>query len=68
MLSIDSLFFTPSDKRDEAQASKKIFMSYEGDHITLLNVMKAYESTNGDTQWCHDHFISPRSMKNIMVH
>ncbi|KAJ3324624.1 putative ATP-dependent RNA helicase dhx33 [Boothiomyces sp. JEL0866] len=58
MLSVDSLFFTPTDKRDEAQASKKIFMSYEGDHITLLNVMKAYESTKGDVQWCHDHFIS----------
>ncbi|KAJ3272638.1 putative ATP-dependent RNA helicase dhx33 [Terramyces sp. JEL0728] len=66
MLSVDSLFFSPTDKRDEAQASKKIFMSYEGDHITLLNVMKAYESTKGDAQWCHDHFISARSMKNIM--
>ncbi len=66
MLSIDPVFFTPNDQRDEASTSKKKFMSFDGDHITLLNVLKAYQEVKGDAEWCHKNFINARSMKQIM--
>jgi HrpA-like RNA helicase len=67
MLSVDPIFFTPQDKRDEATSSKRKFMNFEGDHVTLLNVMRAYQESKGDASWCQDHFINARSMKQIMV-
>jgi HrpA-like RNA helicase len=66
MLSIDPVFFSPNDKRDEATASKKKFMNFDGDHITLLNVLRAYQDVKGDPEWCRDNFINYRTMKQIM--
>lgn len=67
MLSLDSIFFTPNDKRDEASVSKRKFMNFDGDHLTLLNVMREYQEMNGDSNWCQDHFVNARSMKQVMV-
>ena len=67
MLSIDPIFFTQNDKRDEATTSKKKFMDFEGDHITLLNVLRGYLENKGDSSWCQAHFINARSMKQVMV-
>ncbi|KAI8902060.1 P-loop containing nucleoside triphosphate hydrolase protein [Globomyces pollinis-pini] len=66
MLSVEPIFFIPNDKRDEAVTVRKTFMNFDGDHITLLNVLKSYQSVNGDSQWCLDHYVSKRSMKQIM--
>eukprot|EP00842_Homolaphlyctis_polyrhiza_P007123 jgi/Hompol1/9/HPOL_001305-RA len=66
MLSVDPVFFSPHDKREEATAAKKKFMNFDGDHITLLNTAKAYLSAGGDTGWCNDNFINSRSMRQIM--
>jgi HrpA-like RNA helicase len=67
MLSIDPVFYSPREKREEAGEARKQFMSLDGDHLMLLNVLKAYQSVGGNSQWCSDHFISHRSMKQIMV-
>ncbi|KAH6560728.1 hypothetical protein BASA81_005241 [Batrachochytrium salamandrivorans] len=66
MLSIDPVFFSPHEKREEAMAAKNKFVSFDGDHITLLNTAKAYLAAKGDATWCADHFISSRSMRQIM--
>lgn len=68
MLSIDPIFFSTTDNREESSVQKKIFMSYDGDHITLLNVFNAYVELTGDRdQWCHDHFINSKSMRRVIV-
>ena len=67
MLSIDPVFFFPYEQREEAAVAKKKFVNYDGDHITLLNVLKAYENIQNNAIWCRDHFINQRSMKQIMV-
>jgi HrpA-like RNA helicase len=67
MLSIDPVFYAPRDKREEAGEAKKIFASFDGDHLTLLNVLKAFQKEKGNSEWCREHFISERSMKQIMV-
>ncbi|KAJ3354224.1 putative ATP-dependent RNA helicase dhx33 [Kappamyces sp. JEL0680] len=66
MLSVDPVFFTPNDKRDEVALTKKRFMSFDGDHVTLLNVLRAYQEVSGDPDWCQSHFVNARSMKQIM--
>ena len=68
MLSVDPIFFVPSDKREEAAAAKKQFLSYDGDHATLLNTLKAYtEDGQSDMQrWCSDNFVHQRSLKQVL--
>ncbi|ORX87728.1 P-loop containing nucleoside triphosphate hydrolase protein [Basidiobolus meristosporus CBS 931.73] len=66
LLSVDGVFFSPHDKRAEAAEAKKKFISRDGDHITLLNVLTAYLSVNGDRDWCRENFINVRAMKHVM--
>lgn len=47
LLSVDSVLHNPPAQRDEVQAVRKKFISSEGDHLTLLNVYRAYKSVNG---------------------
>lgn len=67
LLSVDSIFFTPSDKREQAAEARKKFLHSDGDHLTLLNVLKSYWEVKGDIEWCRDNFINNRNMKVAMV-
>lgn len=66
LLSVDSVLFTPQNKREEAVAAREKFMSSEGDHISLLNIYKAYRSVNGNKQWCQENYIHMRNMKQVL--
>ncbi|KAG1052727.1 hypothetical protein G6F46_002121 [Rhizopus delemar] len=66
LLSVDSIFFTPSDKREQAAEARKKFLHSDGDHLTLLNVLKSYWEVKGDIEWCRDNFINNRNMKVAM--
>ena len=48
LLSVDSVLFTPHDRREQAVAAREKFSSDEGDHTTLLNVYQAYKSVKGN--------------------
>ncbi|KAJ1977858.1 ATP-dependent RNA helicase [Dimargaris verticillata] len=65
LLSVDTLFFSPMDKRDQAAEAHKKFVSTEGDHLTYLNLQKAYLETQGSHVWCHENFINHRGMKYV---
>ncbi|KAH9519399.1 putative ATP-dependent RNA helicase dhx33 [Bulinus truncatus] len=62
VLSVESVLVTVSNKRKECAAVHQKFMSSEGDHITLLNIYRAYKSVNGNKSWCFDNFINARNM------
>ncbi|KAG1469503.1 hypothetical protein G6F56_003220 [Rhizopus delemar] len=66
LLSVDSVFFSPSDKREQAAEARKKFLHPDGDHLTLLNVLKSYWEVKGDLEWCRDNFINNRNMKVAM--
>ncbi|KAJ3069100.1 putative ATP-dependent RNA helicase dhr2 [Podochytrium sp. JEL0797] len=66
MLSVETAFFSPHDKRDLANEAKKRFVNHEGDHLTLLNVMREYVAMKGDKEWCVQNFINARALKNAM--
>ncbi|KAJ3699110.1 hypothetical protein LUZ61_002815 [Rhynchospora tenuis] len=79
MLSVESIFYFPREKLEEARAARKNFSSSEGDHITLVNVYRAAadclekgknanmkEKTMEKTlnKWCRENFINYRSLRH----
>jgi HrpA-like RNA helicase len=46
---------------------KNLFAHQDGDHLTMLNVYHAFKSPEAQAnpkQWCHDHFLSLRSLQS----
>ncbi|KAI9502287.1 ATP-dependent RNA helicase DHX8 [Coemansia spiralis] len=66
LLSVDSLFFIPADKREESNAAQMTFRSADGDHLTYLNLLRAYVKVNGDKEWCQEHFVNRRNMRHVL--
>ncbi|XP_058108764.1 pre-mRNA-splicing factor ATP-dependent RNA helicase DEAH10 [Magnolia sinica] len=79
VLSVESIFYTPREKLEEARAARKLFSSLEGDHITLVNVYRASaeclqkskmanskEKTTEKrlNKWCRENFINSRSLRH----
>ena len=48
MLSVDSVLYTPHNKREKVLATRKKFVSLDGDHLKLLNIYRAYKSAKGN--------------------
>lgn len=48
MLSVDSVLYTPSNKREEALTVRNKFLSADGDHMTLLSIYRAYKGVKGN--------------------
>lgn len=66
LLSVENIFFSPNDKRELAAEAKKKFISVDGDHLTLFNVLQAYLQSGKDKKWCHQNFIHSRSMHQVI--
>ena len=68
MLSIShqNLFYIPNNKIKHQQA-KHIHQSLsheKGDHLTLLRVYLLWAKADYTKQWCYDHFIQYKTLKN----
>ena len=48
MLSVDSALYTPQDQQERALAARQKFSSPDGDHITKLNIYRAYKAVKGN--------------------
>ena len=42
LLTSESVFFVPPSKREQAITAHRKFVSTSGDHLTLLNIYRAY--------------------------
>ncbi|KAJ2743555.1 hypothetical protein GGI20_003660 [Coemansia sp. BCRC 34301] len=66
MLAIgDNPFVVPSGQRAESEADKRDFMVQEGDVLTFVNVLVAYQETPAKLrpQWCRTHFFDSRTLE-----
>ena len=63
MLSVQTIFYRPRDKQEQADERKRRFFSPLGDHITLLDVYRQWVRSGRSTQWCQDNFIVERSLR-----
>ncbi|XP_007557990.1 ATP-dependent RNA helicase DHX33 [Poecilia formosa] len=62
LLSVDTVLFNPLGRRDEILAARKKFTSSEGDHMTLLNIYRAFKKVGGNKEWCRENFVNSRNM------
>ncbi|KAG5513861.1 hypothetical protein PMAC_000483 [Pneumocystis sp. 'macacae'] len=63
MLSVQTVFYRPKDKQQQADQKKAKFHQPEGDHLTLLAVYNEWKSNSFSNAWCYENFIQARSMK-----
>lgn len=68
MCSIDHPFV--KQRASASKESKKrlqeciaLFVSHQGDHLTLLNVFEGYAEANFQKSWCDQHMIQSRLMQ-----
>ncbi|KAJ5121336.1 uncharacterized protein N7515_009297 [Penicillium bovifimosum] len=63
MLSIQSVFYRPKEKQQQADQKKAKFHDPHGDHLTLLNVYNGWKNANFNNAWCFENFIQARQIK-----
>ncbi|KAJ0061698.1 hypothetical protein NL108_006831, partial [Boleophthalmus pectinirostris] len=65
LLSVDTVLYNPPARRDEVLAARKKFTSSEGDHMTLLNIYRAFKKVSGNKDWCRENFVNSRNMSLV---
>ncbi|KAJ5951857.1 Nucleic acid-binding OB-fold [Penicillium vulpinum] len=63
MLSIQSVFYRPKEKQQQADQKKSKFHDPHGDHLTLLNVYNGWKQAGFNNSWCFENFIQARQIK-----
>ncbi|KAL5066653.1 hypothetical protein RYX36_017540 [Vicia faba] len=66
ILSISSMLSVPNcfvGSREEQKEVKAKFHNIHGDHLTLLNIYRAYKQNKEDLIWCNDNFINYWTLK-----
>lgn len=63
LLSVPNVFMRPKEAQQAADEAKANFAHISGDHLTLLNVYHEYLRQNKDTNWCYEHFVNSRALK-----
>lgn len=65
LLSVDTVLYNPPARREEVLAARKKFTSSEGDHMTLLNIYRAFKKVGGNKEWCRENFVNSRNMSLV---
>ncbi|KAK9237374.1 P-loop containing nucleoside triphosphate hydrolase protein [Lipomyces kononenkoae] len=63
MLSVQTVFYRPKEKQQQADQKKAKFHDSAGDHLTLLTVYNAWKQNDYSASWCFENFIQARSMR-----
>ena len=63
MLSVQTVFYRPREKQQQADERKRRFFSPHGDHCTMLEVFRHWERQGYSSSWCTENFIVERSLK-----
>ena len=63
MLSVQTVFYRPKEKQQQADQKKQRFHDPHGDHLTLLNVYNGWKGSKFSNPWCFENFIQARSMR-----
>lgn len=62
VLSSENVLQTPVAKQEEVAQVRRKFTSPYGDHVTLLNVFRAFNNASNKKQWCYENFLSFRNL------
>ncbi|XP_065210257.1 ATP-dependent RNA helicase DHX33-like [Planococcus citri] len=61
MLSTDNIFISSSN--EDVFETRKKFYSSMGDHITLFNIYKAFNTTKCKKEWCKENYLNFRALE-----
>lgn len=50
------------ERRGDALTARARFESEYGDHLTMLNVYRAYSNVDRVKSWCHENYLNNRNM------
>ncbi|KAK4056479.1 Salivary acidic proline-rich phosphoprotein 1/2 [Microbotryomycetes sp. JL221] len=64
----DTLLVQTMAVREQASAARRKFIHRSGDHMTLLNVLRAFEDIQPTERkmWCREHYINFRAMTQVL--
>ncbi|KAI0367924.1 pre-mRNA-splicing factor ATP-dependent RNA helicase PRP43 [Pilatotrama ljubarskyi] len=63
MLSVPNVWLRPPNRRKEPDAAKAKLTVPNGDHLTVMNVYNHYVNNKHDKQWCWNHYLSGRALR-----
>lgn len=69
-LSVENIFLAlnSEEKEEQAQATRQELYKREGDHLTLLTTVRAYNAEHTDRKlWAEKRFVSHRAMQAVLV-
>ncbi|GFS16134.1 DEAH (Asp-Glu-Ala-His) box polypeptide 35 [Elysia marginata] len=66
MTQIQNVFVTPSGKKKETAKEINKFSVLEGDHLTLVNVFKAFLKNGQNSKWCHQHLLNYKGLNRAV--
>ncbi|KAI9563591.1 hypothetical protein GHT06_011055 [Daphnia sinensis] len=62
LLSADSIMVNATAQREQANNVRAKFASSEGDHMTLLNIFRAFRTAKQNRNWCFENFVNYRNL------
>lgn len=64
MMSVDAIFVSRRAQHQQAAAARRRLGAAHGDHLTLLNVYRAFSEVpkGSASAWCRDRFVSRRAL------
>eukprot|EP00112_Aurelia_sp_Birch-Aquarium-sp1_P003315 Seg1370.10_Seg1370.9 transcript_id=Seg1370.10_Seg1370.9/GoldUCD/mRNA.D3Y31 product="putative ATP-dependent RNA helicase DHX35" protein_id=Seg1370.10_Seg1370.9/GoldUCD/D3Y31 len=66
MLQLENVFISPHNKKRASEHAKLKFSVHEGDHLTLLNVYRAFIKFKKNSKWCHENFLNFKSLNHAV--
>ena len=65
MLQIENCFVVPFNKKQQMARAKLKFSVHEGDHLTLINIYRAFVRYHKSSQWCHENFLNYKALNRV---
>ncbi|KAI5479929.1 ATP-dependent rna helicase dhx8 [Pseudohyphozyma bogoriensis] len=64
----DTLLINSAQTRDAANEARKKFVHRSGDHMMLLNILRAYEDVPKEERknWCRDNYVQMKAMGQVL--
>eukprot|EP01063_Lacrimia_lanifica_P021372 TRINITY_DN2868_c0_g1_i1.p1 TRINITY_DN2868_c0_g1~~TRINITY_DN2868_c0_g1_i1.p1 ORF type:complete len:1164 (+),score=463.84 TRINITY_DN2868_c0_g1_i1:59-3550(+) len=63
MITVQSIYYRPKDKQQQADQKKFKFHQPEGDHLTMLAIYEGWKANKFSAPWCFDNYLQARSLK-----
>ncbi|KAK3085550.1 hypothetical protein FSP39_005176 [Pinctada imbricata] len=66
MSQIQNVFVTPTLQKSSSNRTKRKFSAEEGDHVSLVNVFRAFVNFNKNSRWCHENFLNYKGLSRAV--